>query len=327
MRRPGSGEVPPNDEVTLPSVPEVLPPVGTPEGRRSGHLIVLKGASVGNVFSLKGDCVAIGRDDTSGVVLADPGVSRRHAEVVCEPDGSYWLRDCGSRNGTYLNAVRITERTLLHENDRLQIGLLSVLRFTLDEGIEASYARAMYDAALRDPLTGVFNRRYFDQRLPAEFSFARRQGSALALMLVDLDHFKRVNDTYGHLVGDQVLRQVGSRLLRAVRAEDVVMRYGGEEFAVLSRGANAARAEVVAERMRLIVANEPFVGEPALTLQLTVSAGVSVMPHPSIDDPQTLVAAADEALYQAKALGRNRVAISGGSHHPEASAPSETADT
>ncbi|MBK8480782.1 MAG: GGDEF domain-containing protein [Proteobacteria bacterium] len=285
-----------------------------------GHLIVLRGASVGHVFSLGGARSVLGRDEGCEIVLQDPGVSRRHAEVLREQDGSCWLADCGSRNGTYLNAVAVSERVLLRENDRLQIGLLSVLRFTLDEGIEASYARAMYDAALRDPLTGVFNRRYFDQRLPAEVSFARRQGSALALLLIDLDHFKQVNDSHGHLAGDQVLREVGSRLVRAMRSEDVVMRFGGEEFAVLSRGANAA---VVGERIRATIASEVFHGDQALQLRLTASVGVSVLPDPSIEDPTALIAAADEALYRAKEQGRDRVVV--GADCPAAAAEAVSA--
>ncbi len=170
---------------------------------------------------------------------------------------------------------------------------------------------------LIDPLTEVNNRRFFDQRLDEEVMRTLRGKLPLACLLIDVDHFKRINDTFGHQMGDKVLRQVAALLRQHLRGQDVLARYGGEEFVALLSGATAQRARVIAERIRLALEQRILSLESGETLQITASIGVSLL------EPQrhqggfkqlgmALVERADQALYQAKEQGRNRVVVSTG---------------
>jgi diguanylate cyclase (GGDEF)-like protein len=162
--------------------------------------------------------------------------------------------------------------------------------------------------AIRDPLTGLLNRRYLDETLPREFALAIRRGTPIALMMVDLDHFKQVNDTLGHATGDQVLRALGGLLRALTRASDVACRWGGEEFVVMMPGAALDAAIRRAEEMRRSFETLSLPGEANPPCS-TFSAGLALFPlHAST--PQALLEAADEAMYAAKAAGRNRVGVS-----------------
>jgi diguanylate cyclase (GGDEF)-like protein len=166
----------------------------------------------------------------------------------------------------------------------------------------------MYDAALRDALTKAYNRKYFLDRLETELAFARRHTSPLSLLMIDLDHFKRVNDTYGHLAGDFVLANFAKVALSALRAEDVFARYGGEEFGLLCRGVQLGNGGLLGERVRAIVEQSPFDYE-GRRIPVTISVGVAAYPEINAETGLQLIAAADEALYQAKRTGRNRVLL------------------
>jgi diguanylate cyclase (GGDEF)-like protein len=166
----------------------------------------------------------------------------------------------------------------------------------------------MYEAAHRDGLIGIFNRRYFEDRLQADYSYARRHTRHLSLLMLDLDHFKQVNDNYGHPVGDEVLKALAELIGRNIRGEDILARYGGEEFAVLCRHTDLMKASILGERIRHEVANHIF-DVANHKLKLTVSIGIAALPDPSIDTPEAMVEAADEALYQAKDRGRNCVVM------------------
>jgi diguanylate cyclase (GGDEF)-like protein len=276
-----------------------------PKKERSAHLIVLSGTNVGQVFPLTTRKVSIGREDNATIQIMDAGISRRHALISRDDEGNYTIEDAGSRNGTFANNHRVEETAPLNDGDKIQIGVMTILKFTYDDAPEANYAQAMYDAALRDGLTGIYNRRYFDERLVAEFSFAARHATGLSLLFLDLDHFKMVNDTHGHLAGDQVLKELAKLIVKSSRAEDVLSRYGGEEFAVLCRDTDLLKSSVLAERIRHEVAAAIFV--PKVQIKLTVSIGIAAIPDPTITAPKDLVLAADEALYQAKDRGRNCV--------------------
>jgi two-component system, cell cycle response regulator len=270
------------------------------------HLIVLSGTNVGQVFELQSRKVVIGREDSSEIQIMDAGISRCHAQIIRDHGGIYVLQDAGSRNGTYVNNKRVEKTHKLVDGDKVQIGVMTILKFTYSNEPEANYAQAMYDAALRDGLTGIFNRRYFDDRLKGEYAFADRHGTALALLLLDLDHFKRVNDTHGHVAGDTVLKEFSLMVSKISRTEDVISRYGGEEFAVLCRETDLVKASILGERIRHSIAAHPFVvGNTQLTI--TVSIGIAALPNAAIQTPESLVLAADESLYQAKERGRNCV--------------------
>ena len=172
---------------------------------RAGTLTVLIGADVGAMYSLTGP-VMLGRGAEAQVSLDDDGISRRHCRIV-RGAGLYELEDLGSTNGTYVDYDRVQGRIELQDGARIQIGN-SVLRFALQDRLEQETSRRMYEMAVRDGLTSAYNRRYFDERIESEFAFAVRHGSALCVLLIDIDHFKRINDTHGHHGGDEVLRRM-----------------------------------------------------------------------------------------------------------------------
>jgi two-component system cell cycle response regulator len=169
--------------------------------------------------------------------------------------------------------------------------------------------RRLERLAITDPLTALLNRRALTERLAAEMGRVRRYDSTVSLLLLDLDHFKGVNDQYGHLVGDDVLTEMGVLLQGAVRAVDIVARYGGEEFVVVLPETAADGATAFAERLRELVEEHPFTRGDDRALKLTASIGVATYPAPDIESVEDFFAQADQALYRAKAEGRNRVRV------------------
>ncbi len=273
------------------------------------YFIVLAGTNVGEMYKLEGSEIIIGRAKDADIQLLDDGISRHHCKVSALPTGDILIQDLNSRNGTYVNGERIRSH-ILQDGDRIRMGSTTILKFTYNDDLDEHFHRQMYEAALRDALTKAFNKKYFQDRLVAEFAYAERHHTPLSLIMIDIDFFKRVNDTYGHLAGDHVLQGIAQRIMSSIRTEDVFARYGGEEFAIICRGIPLPNAAILAERLRTIVAGTPFRWDDKV-LAVTISLGVAGLPDPRIREPRELVAAADQALYQAKQAGRNRVAIYG----------------
>ena len=270
-------------------------------------LVVLEGANVGRVFLLGMDGNLLGRDDFADVQIVDGGISRRHAMVAWNPEkGVFEASDLGSRNGTTVNGQKLTEPRTLVRGDKIEIGIHTVLRVSFSDEPETKYAHQMYKAVLRDGLTGVFNRRYFDERMSSELAFAQRHAKRLSLLMADIDHFKQVNDTYDHPGGDAVLKQFARLVGKLIRSEDVFARYGGEEFVVICRETEEDQAAILAERIRQTVANHGFQynGTP---IKVSVSIGVACLGDHGADTAEKLITAADKALYKAKEQGRNRI--------------------
>lgn len=263
----------------------------------------LAGPEPGCVHRLPEGIVTIGRGDASTICIDDSSVSRHHATFTVERD-LVVLEDAGSTNGTWVNGQRVRNKRLLADGDRIRFGLNALLKFSLVCEAEEALKRRLYQHAVRDELTGAFNRRYLFERLDQEVSYACRHGSALALLIIDLDHFKAINDRYGHPAGDQVLRVVAQRIASSVRHEDVFARYGGEELAVLAR-VGAAGACQLAERLRARIAAAP-VPWRADSIAVTASVGVGVVGR-ACSSAAKLLADADVNLYAAKDAGRNRV--------------------
>ena len=269
------------------------------------HLLLLTGAEAGRVFPLDLSEVVLGRSHRAAIRLDDDSISRSHCRVV-RVGAELVAEDMGSSNGTYLNDERIT-RAPLKDGDKLRIGETTVLRFALSDRLDERFQQQMYDAALRDALTGAFNKRYFLDCLTKETRFAARHRTSLCLVMCDLDHFKRVNDTHGHLAGDRVLAQLGQLALSLLRAEDVFARYGGEEFGIVARAISLEQAGLLAERLRARVESTPFdIG--GSHLRLTLSLGVAMW-SPQMNTPTDFIEAADAALYDAKRSGRNRYVL------------------
>jgi diguanylate cyclase (GGDEF)-like protein len=187
-----------------------------------------------------------------------------------------------------------------------EIGRTTVLRFEYQDALDQSFHENLLSSALRDGLTRLFNKRYFLERLDAELKFARRHQTVVSLLMLDLDHFKKVNDDHGHLAGDAVLAHFAQLLVRAVRNEDVVARFGGEELAVILRAIPIEAATALAERLRRLVEHAPAEYNEK-RIPTTVSIGVAGYPSTDAGTVDELVDAADQALYRAKNGGRNRV--------------------
>ncbi len=284
---------------------------GDVQGPKRPCLVVIAGAHLGEIFPVEGE-ILIGRDHESNLRLAeDEGVSRRHARVTPVAEGAL-LSDLGSQNGTFVDGDRVQER-VLKEGMKIRVGQTTVLKFARYDAVEEAAQRQLLESALRDGLTRAFNRRYFVERLGAEIRFAERHAQPLALLMIDIDHFKKLNDGHGHLIGDDVLRAVVGVLADTLRAEDVLARYGGEEFAVLVRGVNKDNARILGERLRKEVAEMGLTKEGGEKLAVTVSVGISMFPLENPADVSSeqmgkrLIELADAALYRAKNGGRDRV--------------------
>ena len=272
--------------------------------RRRSCLTVLTGSAAGQLYRCSKAAVELGRAPDSDIKIDDDGVSRRHARIRADT-GRAWVSDLDSRNGTFVNGERITGEVELHDGDKLQVGRGTVLRFGLQDDLDESFHEHLLASALRDGATRLFNKRYLMERLDGELKFAQRHETSISLLLLDIDHFKKINDTHGHLAGDAVLANIAQVLARGVRNEDVVARFGGDEFAVILRAIGLDPALQMAERLRRNV-------EAAVTVtgdgpvRATVSIGVAGFPSTKADQPEQLVDAADQALYRAKRDGRNR---------------------
>lgn len=287
---------------------DLAPALSPPAEKNRAYLVVVAGARVGEVFGLDSN-LTVGRGGDADVRIQDVGISRKHA-CLAIASGQVFVEDLGSTNGTFVNGARLHKRHLLKDGDKLQFGTATILRFAYQDETDEEFQRKMFESASRDGLTGTFNKRYFTERLASEFSYARRHNSALSLVIFDIDHFKAVNDTHGHLAGDHILSALASVVTPAIRGEDVFARYGGEEFAILSRSAESPAAVALGQRLRKTVEESTFVsdGKP---LRVTISVGVATLAHVDAQSADDLIAAADDALYRAKDNGRNRVEVFG----------------
>jgi two-component system cell cycle response regulator len=280
-----------------------------PEVDSCATLTVISGTGAGRVVALKRADTLLGRTSTADLSFEeDVAVSRAHARIKYEAD-AYVLEDLGSTNGTFLRGVRVA-RSPLASGDRFQLGPNVLLRFAVTDQLERDMLTRLVESSTRDALTGAFNRAFFTERLAAEIAFAQRHGTKVAVLLVDIDHFKAINDTYGHAAGDDVLRGVANEMSRSLRVEDVLARYGGEEFAILARAATRLDAFRLAERMRTNVTALRVPLQDGASATVTVSIGIGrLSERPDANTPADLLKLADARLYRAKAAGRNAICM------------------
>lgn len=253
-------------------------------------------------IKVQGDCMVIGRSEYCDLQLDDHWISRQHAKIQRTSSG-FEIRDLGSTNGLLVNDQPVSS-VVLQSGDRIRIGK-RIFRFLSDGDVESKYYDTVYSMMTRDGLTGAFNKRYLLEYLEREVLRSRRFQRCLSVILFDVDHFKSINDTHGHLAGDDVLRELSKRVQTIIGADEVFSRFGGEEFAIVAELA-PEEAMQLAERCRHMVAIEPFV-TCAGPLEVTISLGVASPPAESLRQPQDLLASADSRLYEAKRSGRNRV--------------------
>ncbi|HEX2871982.1 MAG TPA: GGDEF domain-containing protein [Polyangiaceae bacterium] len=269
-------------------------------------LLRMDGVQAGQIIGMEHWPFTVGRHPTNSLRIDEDSISRSHARIVRNGD-EYTVEDLGSRNGTFLAGKRITRAKLEHDS-WLQFGPRVSFRFSMTDLREERLLRKLYESSTRDALTGVYNRLHFEERLRAEVAYAIRHRTQASLLIIDLDHFKRVNDTYGHPAGDAVLKRACEACSRALRTEDVFARFGGEEFAVVLRGIDLKGAARLGERLRQGVAAE-IVEHEGQQIKVTLSAGAASIACCSAPSAEELIAIADRRLYAAKQAGRNRVAV------------------
>jgi diguanylate cyclase (GGDEF)-like protein len=307
-RRGAGGEGSPEAGGELDATWTALPRAHATSQERA-FVLVLSGPQLGAIFPLEaGRELIVGRRDDADILISDDGVSRRQASLRVDGDHAV-VRDLGSANGTFVDGARVQEARLAN-GGRVHIGMQTVLKFIWADDIEADYQRKLVEGALQDPLTGLYNRRMLEERLDSELASARRHDRLVAILMVDIDRFKAVNDQHGHLAGDETLRMVARTLRATVRQEDFVARFGGEEFVVIAPETGLEGARQLGERIRHAVERSRCVWQDH-ELSVTVSVGVTVSLLPAefvpAETARHLVDVADRALYRAKDEGRNRV--------------------
>ncbi|MCP4662425.1 MAG: GGDEF domain-containing protein [bacterium] len=270
-------------------------------GPSDACIVQIYGGELGKRYPLTRE-FTVGRDVSNSIVLDLDNVSRRHARFF-EVAGTYYVADLGSTNGTQVNDTDVRSMAALANGDLVKVGGV-IFKFISGGNVEALYHEEIYRMTIIDGLTQIHNKRYFMDFLDREMARSLRCDRALSLILFDIDHFKVLNDTYGHLAGDFVLRKMSELIGRHVRREELFARYGGEEFALVLPETELASARVFGEKIRALVdaAVFDFDGEE---IRATISVGIVALHGPS--EPLEFIKAADTLLYQAKSEGRNRV--------------------
>jgi len=260
-------------------------------------------SDLGRRFVLDKDTTTVGRGRDNDIVLPSDCVSRRHARLE-QRAGNLFVVDLASTNGTFINddAHSIRERQV-QRGDRVKIGD-TIFKYLSGSDIELQYHEIIHRMAITDGLTDLANRKQLDLILAEEIPRSRRQARDLSMLMIDIDHFKVINDTHGHLTGDSVLRGLAGILQRRLRQGDRLGRYGGEEFCVILPETSRHNAAKFGEELRALVEAHAFVAEDK-NIRVTISVGVG-----TLQDDMAMgdfYKSADEMLYRAKRSGRNRV--------------------
>jgi two-component system cell cycle response regulator len=272
-----------------------------PNGKQA-CLVIIYGDELGKKYNLDTNSVVVGRSSKCDIQIDQESISRNHSKIV-NTGKSILVRDLGSTNGTYVNDEPI-EEYVLRDGDLIKIGR-TIFKFLSGGNIEHAYHEEIYRLTTVDGLTQISNKRFFVETLEREMARAHRYQRDLSLAMFDLDHFKNINDTYGHLAGDYVLKQLASVVKQKIRREDLFARYGGEEFAIILPEISLATALTFSEKIRQLVEQQEFRFENT-SIDVTISMGVATADD-KIKEMEALIKVADENLYAAKAGGRNRV--------------------
>jgi len=265
-------------------------------------LVVIYGMELGKKFNLDNPSLIIGRSSKCDVQIDQESVSRNHCKLI-NTGKSVLVRDLGSTNGTYVNDDPVDEH-VLRDGDLIKVGR-TIFQFLTGGNIENAYHEEIYRLTTVDGLTQIYNKRYFMEVLDREISRSHRYGRELSLIMFDIDHFKNVNDTYGHLAGDHVLKHLASVIKNRIRREDIMARYGGEEFAIILPEIDSYNARQFAEKIRRLVEKTVFKFEDTV-IPVTISIGVATS-NADTNAPEEFIKIADENLYEAKRRGRNCV--------------------
>ena len=269
----------------------------------NGCLIVIYGPDIGRRVQVTTEPLIIGRSPQCEVQIDQESVSRNHCRIRFHED-EFRVRDLESTKGTYVNDDLVEDEGRLRHGDQLKVGR-TILKFIVGDDIEVQYHEEIYRLMTTDGLTQLHNKRYFDETFDKEVARAKRYKRTFSLLLFDIDHFKHINDKFGHLAGDAILRQLGAVTLGRLRRNDVIARIGGEEFALITPEVSLDGAGDLAGKINRLIRDTRFEFE-GTRVEVTVSVGVAEW-QSHYDDPDDLFKAADEKLFEAKRLGRNRV--------------------
>jgi diguanylate cyclase (GGDEF)-like protein len=273
------------------------------------YLVVYGGEEKGKRYELSDTPIEVGRSPKVDITIDDREVSKCHCAVSFHR-GYVIVEDCGSTNGTFVNGER-TKRKELLADAVVQVGH-TVMKIEYKGDAELEYEDELIHRATTDSLSGIPNRRYFELRAREEIAYAHRSNTPIGMIMADIDHFKEVNDTHGHQAGDTVIKELCRIMKAQVRREDLLGRYGGEEFVMLLRGTSSPKSALgFCERLRERVEKHAFVHDE-ITMHITISIGLCYQSGERIQSLQHLIYKADEALYSAKQNGRNRVELSVG---------------
>ena len=290
-----------NDWETRVTKAQVAKPVEV-SGEACLVLLHPPGPDMGKRFPLSRSETVLGRGADCDIQVDRDSVSRRHARVL--RSGEIWsIEDLQSTNGSYINDAQVTQAAL-RDGDFVRVDV-AIFKFLAGAGIEANYHEAIYKMTIVDALTGAHNKRYFHEFLEREIARCSRHGRQLSLLMFDIDHFKEINDTHDHLAGDSVLREIARRLSGRFRREDLLARYGGDEFAAVLPETDLAGARTFGEHIRRRVCGQPF-EYAGNAIGVTVSVGLANVEGTPVGVTE-FIKAADDRLYQAKREGRNRV--------------------
>ena len=280
-----------------------------PPKRKAACLIQYNGANLGKRYQLGEQRVVVGRTPEAHLFINEASVSRQHAAISSGAAG-FEIEDLGSSNGTFINDTKVTARTLLKDGEMIRLGTI-LFRFFASDNAESIMADKIYRMATIDAGTDIFNKKYLLDALESEMKFARQYQRPLSIIYYDLDHFKKVNDTLGHNGGDVVLRETAAICKGEIRKQDVLGRYGGEEFVIVLPDTDQRVAVGLAERLRVAIENHVFnieVDGRKIQHKQTMSIGVSQL-TPDMKTIEAFLESADKKLYQSKQTGRNKVTV------------------
>lgn len=266
---------------------------------------MIYGQDMGRRVHVTTEPLIIGRSPQCEIQIDQESISRNHCRIRFH-EGEFRVRDLDSTNGTYVNDDLVEEEGRLRHGDQLKVGR-TILKFIVGDDIEVQYHEEIYRLMMTDGLTQLHNKRYFDEMLNKEVARAKRYKRTFSLLMFDIDHFKHINDTFGHLAGDAILRQLGAVTLGRLRQNDVIARIGGEEFALITPEVGLDGASDLAGKINRLIRDTRFEFE-GTRVEVTVSVGVAEW-QSHYDASEDLFKAADEKLLEAKRLGRNRVCV------------------
>lgn len=290
--------------IVLTDIKSALASAEKEAAKRPAALLVVGGDLNGTLFDLKDEVITVGRNPDNSIALEFNGISRSHFKIT-RKELQHYIEDTESKNGTYVNNKKIDSSTMLTKGDVVKIGSIALKYLPIGDPERLTYDKLNLEANT-DKHTGCFNKTYFNNKIMNEVNKSKVTGDPLSLVIFDLDHFKKLNDNYGHDAGDYVLKEM-AQVIRAggIREQDVFARYGGEEFVILLPKTNLKQAFEIAERLRKLIESHQFLYE-GKKLPVTASIGVADY-REGVMTGTDLFKRADEAVYKAKEAGRNNV--------------------